>query len=465
MMATMERALAALSDIETALGPKTVRRRERVSALDPGWHPHNLTAGAMTMPASTDEVVEVVRICESLGVPLVPQGGRTGLVGGGVSKPGEIVLSLERMNLVERIDPQERVAVAGAGVTLQSLQEAAAPFGLAPGIDLAARGQATLGGMASTNAGGIMAFRNGVMRHQILGLEAVLPNGEIYSDLTRVVKVTAGYDLKHLLIGAEGTLGVITRLVLKLEPKPEAEATALLALPSFAAALAAIDFALRSGHLRAAEAMSRAFLNLNAAAQGFREAGLDESQPLFLLISLGGENPGALRDVLESLYVEIASRFSDVSGVIAESGKQARDLWRLREDTLTIYRAYPQAPSYDVSVPISEIETYVTRVEAGSEELGLRPFIFGHLADGNLHVIYNHAGAFPSALERSVEDLLYRGLAALGGAFSAEHGVGSKRIGALQATVDPGKLALMAIVKRALDPSGLMNPGKLFASP
>ncbi len=210
-MATKDRALTALAEIEAALGPKTVRRGERISALDPGWHPGNLGAGAMASPGSTAEVAEIVRVCSRLGVPLVPQGGRTGLVGGARSEPGEIVLSLERMNAIERIDRHERVVVAEAGVTLQKLQEAAAPFGLEPGIDLAARGHATLGGMASTNAGGIMAFRHGVMRHQVLGLEAVLPNGVIYSDMTRVVKVAAGYDLKHLFIGAEGTLGVITQ--------------------------------------------------------------------------------------------------------------------------------------------------------------------------------------------------------------------------------------------------------------
>ncbi len=456
-------ALAALADIEAALGPRAVRRGESLRQLDPGWHPQNLAAEAMAVPASTAEVAEVVRICANLGVPLVPQGGRTGLVEGAISKPGQIVISLERLDQIERIDPIERVAVVGGWRHL------AAPAGSrsarsvsSPAVDIAARGSATLGGMASTNAGGIMAFRNGVMRHQTFGLEAVLPNGEIFSDMTRVVKVATGYDLKHLLIGAEGTLGIITRLVLKLEPKPMVVVSALLALPSFGAALAAIDLGLREGNMRAAEAISRPFLMLNAAAQGFRDPALDESQPLFLLMSFGGREQGELREQIERLYVELTAGFPDVSGVIADSERQSREISRLREDTHTVYRAFPAAPSYDVSVPISEIEAYVERIEAGAADLGLRPFIFGHLADGNLHIIFSHAGPFPERLGLQVESLLYDRLAELGGAFSAEHGVGAKRVHSLYATAHPGKLHLMTTIKKALDPNGLINPGKVI---
>ena len=464
-MATLEHALTALSDIEAALGPSAVRYGQAVGALDPGWNAENLNAGFMAMPASTAEVAEIVKICAGLEVPLVPQGGRTGLVGGAVSRPGEIVLSLERMNRIERVDPYERVAVVEAGVTLYDLQAAAAPFGLEPGIDLAARGSATLGGMASTNAGGIMAFRYGVMRHQILGLEAVLPGGGVYSDMTRVLKSASGYDLKHLLIGAEGTLGIVTRLALSLEPKPLATTTALIALPSIAAALAAVDLALRLGSLRAAEALWRAFLQINAAGQGFRDPTLDETYPIYLLLAFGGRDEAALRESVEALYVELAARFPDISGIIAESEKQARELWRLREDTHTIYRVFPAAPSYDVSVPLSQIEAYALRVERGAKQLGLTPYIFGHLADGNLHILFGHAGAFPPALAAMVDELLYDRIAELGGAFSAEHGVGSKRIASLRATTGPGKLALMRAVKQMMDPKRLFNPGKVLGPP
>ena len=461
----MTDASLAADRIEACFGPQSLIRGPTLAVRDPGGHPDNLAAGILALPSTTAEVAEIVRICAEHGVGLVPQGGRTGLVGGAISAPGEIALSLERMNAILSIDAQERVAVVEAGATLQSLIDAAEPFGLEPGIDLPSRGSATLGGMASTNAGGIMAFRNGVMRHQVLGLEAVLPDGSPYRDLTRVVKVAAGYDLKQLFIGAEGTLGVITGLAMKLEPKPAASATALFSLPAFGAALDAIDLGLRTGVLRAAEILGRRFLQLNAEAQEFHDAAIDVTQPLFLLLALGGAEAAPLREALETLFATLAERYPEAGGVTAASERQARELWRLREDTHTVYRAFPAAPSYDVSVPISAIEDYVRRVESETAALGFAPFLFGHLADGNLHIIFNHAGPFAPDTSARVEEILYRSLRALGGSFSAEHGVGSKRIGALNATADPGKLALMATVKRALDPNGLINPGKLFALP
>lgn len=224
-----------LDSLGTVVGTKHVRTGAD-AAINPGTNPDNLRAGIIVAPASTDEVAAVVRLCRRYAVAIVPQGGRTGLVGGSVSQPGEIVLSLERMSGIERLDPIERTAVVQAGVSLETLQQAALEHRLEPGIDFAARGTATIGGMVSTNAGGVMAFRNGVMRHRVLGLEAVLADGTVYSDMTRVVKNSAGYDLKHLFIGAEGTLGIVTRVVLKLDPTPRATATALFGLPSVSAA-------------------------------------------------------------------------------------------------------------------------------------------------------------------------------------------------------------------------------------
>jgi FAD/FMN-containing dehydrogenase len=457
----------ASSDLRAALGDAAVRTGAEVSALDPGWHPANLDAGVIVSPKSTMETIEAVRICARHGVAIVPQGGRTGLVGGGISRPGEIILATSRMNRIERLDPIERVAVVEAGVTLEALQTAAATEGLEPGIDLAARGTATIGGMTSTNAGGIMAFRNGVMRHRILGLEAVLADGSVYNDLTRIVKNAAGYDLKHLFIGAEGTLGIVTRIAVKLDPLPRATATALFGLPSVAAAQDAIRIALTSevGHLRAAEALWRSYLTLTATALQWSEPAIDRTQSIFLLLGLGGPSESELQRALERIFVDLAEIYPDATGVVATSLAQERMLWRLREDTGIIYRAYPAAPSFDVSVPLSEITSYVTRITAQLAALDARlaPFLFGHLADGNLHIVFNHAGPLPHAIAAAVENVLYRDLRALGGSFSAEHGVGSKRIHSLNATADKVKLSAMADVKRLLDPWGLFNPGKIFA--
>ncbi|WP_153005259.1 FAD-binding oxidoreductase [Aureimonas ureilytica] len=449
--------------LRALLGSSNVKTGDALAAVDPGWNADNLKGGILALPGTTDEVSALVRLCREAGVSVVPQGGRTGLVGGSVSRPGQLILSTQRLSAVERLDPIERTVTVGAGATLQSVQEAAARHGLEPGIDLPSRGTATVGGMISTNAGGIMAFRNGVMRHRILGLEAVLPDGTVMSDLTRVVKTAAGYDLKHLLIGAEGTLGIVTRAVLKLDTLPQASATALFGLPSVEAVLEVIQLALRMPgvDLRGAEAMWKPFLDLTAEALGWRDAAIDRSAPVYLLLSIGGAEDGSLPAAFESLFEMMVERFPEASGLIAQSGRQERELWRLREDTDLVYHAYPGAPSFDVSLPQSEIPDYVERVEAELKALdgAFEPLIFGHLADGNLHLILNCPGPLEPARMAAVEDVLYRDVKRRGGSFSAEHGVGTKRIAPMEATSDSGKLALIRHIKASLDPKGLMNPG------
>lgn len=415
-------------------------------------------------PSSVAEVQRMVRLCAAQGVAIVPEGGRTGLVGGTETAANEVILSLSRMSAIDQIHPVERVAIVQAGATLEALQSAAAELGLEPGIDLAARGSATIGGMVSTNAGGVMAFRNGVMRHRVLGIEAVLPDGSLFSDLTRVVKTSAGYDLKHLLIGAEGTLGIVTRVALKLDPMPQATATALIGLPTVAAVLDLIGAAMspHTGHLRAAEAMWTPYLRQTAAAQGWAEPAFPPNPPLSLILSLGGSTEAALRDELLRLFEIALARHPTASGLIASSARQERDIWLLRENTGAIYQKFPAAPSHDVSVPLSVLGDYADRVQAELSALGLAPFLFGHLADGNLHIVLPHAGPLPPALAARVEEILYAPLPALGGCFSAEHGVGAKRTAALQRAADPVKLSLMRLVKRSLDPQTLMNPGKVL---
>jgi FAD/FMN-containing dehydrogenase len=456
---------ALLDGIGEVVGARHLRMGAAAD-VDPGTNPENLGAGIIVAPATTGEVAAVVGLCNRHGVPVVAQGGRTGLVGGSVSEAGEIVLSLERMNRIERLDALERTTTVQAGVVLEALQQAAAEHRLEPGIDLAARGSATIGGMISTNAGGVMAFRNGVMRHRVLGLEAVLADGSVYCDMTRVVKNAAGYDLKHLFIGAEGTLGIVTRAVLKLDPIPRASATALFGLPSVAAALDLIRLALDSevGELRAAEALWRSFIDLTAAAHGWSEPEFELGHPVYLLLALGGAREEALRAGFEKLFGEILERHPETTGIVAGSKRQEEALWRLREDTDVIYRAHAAAPSYDVSVPLSQIDGYVDRILTGLAAIdpALKPFVFGHLADGNLHIVLNRGGPLPGPLAAAVEAVLYADIAALGGSFSAEHGVGSKRIHALIATADKTKLKLMKRVKDTLDGHSLMNPGKVL---
>lgn len=467
-MAGSELPHGFLDALRALLGAAHVVTGDALAAMDAGWDPANLGASALARPGSTQEVAALVRLCAEHGVPIVSQGGLTGLVGGAISRPGELILSTARLNRIERLDPVERTVVAGAGVTLQAVQEAAAAHGLDIGIDLPSRGTATLGGMASTNAGGVMAFRNGVMRHRILGLEAVLPDGTVMGDLTRVVKTSAGYDLKHLLIGAEGTLGAITRLALKLDPVPPARASALLSLPGVEAVLDTINLAIAMPgvDLRAAEAMWRPFLRLTAKGLGWSDPAIDMDAPIFLLLTIGGAEDEALQASLETLFEAVAERHADVGGLVASSRRQETEIWRLREDTDLVYRAYPKAPSFDISLPQSEIPAYLDGLAADLAAIDptFEPLIFGHLADGNLHIILDRPGPLDSALAARVEAAIYRDMALRGGSFSAEHGVGSKRIGPLEATADPGKLALMRQIKAALDPHDLFNPGKLFAA-
>lgn len=455
-----------LDALRAVVGEAHVRTGAEVRALDAGCHPDNLAAGLMALPANTAEVAEVVRLCRQHRVPIVPQGGRTGLVGGAISHPGEVIVSLTRMQQIECLDAMSRIAVVQGGVTLESLQQAAAAEGLEPGIDIPARGSATIAGMVSTNAGGIMAFRNGVMRHRVLGLEAVLADGSVYSDLTQVVKNSAGYDLKHLFIGAEGSLGLVTRVVLKLDPLPQASATALLGLPSVQAALDAIRWAMNIeiGHLRAAEALWQRYIQLTAKALHWSEPGMELDQPVFLLLSLGGAHEQPLQDAFETLFGQVLEHYPQATGIIASSARQERDLWRLREDTDALYRVHPAAPSYDVSVPLSSLAAYLDEVLDGLAKIDpdFQPYVFGHLADGNLHIILNRSGALAPDLSAQVESVLYGKLRALGGSFSAEHGVGSKRIGAMFDTLDPVKLATMANIKHLLDPGKLLNPGKVL---
>ena len=455
----MSQAAADLAELQSALVAVVGAAHVRVAGPDHG-------AGLLVLPASTAEVAAVVALCARRGISLVPQGGQTGLVGGCQSQPGQVVLSLTRMAQIEAIYPLERVAVVQAGVALEALQSAASVYGLEPGIDLAARGTATMGGMVSTNAGGIMAHRYGVMRHRVLGLEAVLPDGTVYSDMTRVVKNTAGYDLKHLFIGAEGTLGIVTRVVIKLEPVPAATATVMLGLPSVTAALEAISLAMRSetGHLRAAEGLWQSYIRLTAGAQGWSEPSFPLDPPICLILMLGGGDQAALNESIEQIFAAMLDRYPSATGIVAASQRQEADLWRLREDTDQLYRAHAAAPSYDVSVPLSEIEGYVDHVRQGLAGIdgGIAPYVFGHLADGNLHIVLNRAGPLDSRLSAAIEQVLYAPLPAMGGSFSAEHGVGAKRIGALVATTDTGKLRLMIKVKAALDSRALMNPGKVL---
>jgi FAD/FMN-containing dehydrogenase len=454
-----------LDRLRDLVGAQAVMSPNDLAGRDPGWDAGNLGAAALVRPATTADVARLVAWCREAKIALVPHGGRTGLVGGAVTGPAEIICDLGALNRIEEIDPLARVAVVQAGVTLNALQEAARAHGLEPGIDLAARGSATIGGMISTNAGGIMAFRNGVMRHRVLGLEVVLPDAQVFSDLTRVVKTSAGYDLKHLFIGAEGTLGIVTRAVIKLDPLTGTGATALVGLNDAASAQRVIRHFLAQGgtSLCAAEIMWRTYALTTSRVLGFTPGQLPLEAPCLLALELTADTFEQASGALESGLAAVWDEAEIIDGLVASSMQQAERIWRVREDTDILYRLHPRAPSFDVSVPAGAIDNYVARIQADLKAIdpGFEPYIFGHLADGNLHIVFNVEGPLPAATTEAVERVLYTGLNAIGGSFSAEHGVGSKKRAAFERYADPVKRQLARAVKTIIDPQGLFNPGKI----
>lgn len=454
--------VAALS---AAVGTATVWGRDELAARDPGFDARNFGAAALVRPADAEGVAALLRFCAQNGLSLVAQGGRTGLAGAAATGPEQIICDLGAMNRVEEIDPLGRVAIVQAGTPLAVLQEAAAVHGLDPGIDLAARGSCTIGGMISTNAGGIMAFRNGTMRHRILGLEAVLPDGRVFRDLTRVLKTSAGYDLKHLFVGAEGTLGIVTRAAIRLDPLGGATATALVGTKDAASAQRIVrHFLAMSGTgLRAAEILWRDFAQAMSRMLGFEPGRLPVGSPCLLALELAAATAEEASAALEDGLAEIWEEAGILDGLVAASVEQARTIWRLREETEQIERMHRHPPSFDVSVPAAAIDAYVARIAAGLKALDAdyAPYVFGHLADGNLHISVNTDHPTPERY-REIEDVLYAGLGEIGGSFSAEHGVGLDKRSAYERHADPVKQDLAQALKAMLDPHDLLNPGKIF---
>ena len=430
------------------------------------------TGGLLLAPASTAEVARIVRMASAARVPIVPYGGGTGLVGGQISDTltDPIILSLERMNRIRSVDATENALVAEAGVILQSVQEAAAEAGRLFPLTIAAQGSARIGGVLSTNAGGVNVLRYGNARDLCLGLEAVLPDGSVLNGLSPLRKNNTGYDLRHLLIGAEGTLGIITAASLKLLPRPVRVGAAMMVVRDPQAALDLLNMARdRIGEgVSAFELIGK--MGLDFLAQTMPEVRLPLGQPAWsVLIDLGLGASGDPQAALEALFEAAHDAGLVEDGVIAQSEQQRQDFWTVRETIPEANRKIGAVSSHDISVPLSAIPAFIAEGPGEIAKLGaFRINCFGHVGDGNLH--YN---VFPvpgrsradhesdrDAIKTAVHDLVHR----FGGSVSAEHGVGRLKVGDLEKYVDPTKLAAMRAIKAALDPWGIMNPGAVLSA-
>jgi FAD/FMN-containing dehydrogenase len=429
-------------------------------------------AQAVVRPATTAEVAAVVRICAQAGTPVVPQGGNTGLVGGGTPDDSgrAVLLSLGRMNRVRAIDPVNNTITVEAGCPLQRVQEAAAEAGRLFPLSLAAEGTATIGGNLATNAGGTQVLRYGNARELTLGLEVVLPSGDLWDGLRGLRKDNTGYDLRDLFIGAEGTLGVITAACLKTFPMPRGEGTALLAVRSFESALVLLEVAqsLAGPALTGFELFSDLCLQLVERHFPPHRSPLAERSPFYALVQLSDhESDEHAAALLQSLAEEAMERDLATDAALAQSVAQARNLWALREFISEAQAAEGRNIKHDISVPISAIARFVDETNAllAQQLPGARMVIFGHLGDGNLHYNVSPPVGAPDAdfvaRQPAVYRLVHDQVARYAGSISAEHGIGQLKRGENQRYKSPVELALMRSIKQALDPLGIMNPGKV----
>ena len=460
--AALSITLAALRE---ALGDDAVRVGEQIGERSmTDWTRHEPTrAAALLLPRTTEQVSQALAICHTAHQAVVPQGGMTGLAGGAIPRATDIALSLERLTGVEEIDPASATMTVWAGTTLQTAQEAATQAGFELALDLGARGSCQIGGNLATNAGGNRVIQSGTARDQVLGLEVVLANGAVLSSLGKMVKNNTGYDLKHWFIGSEGTLGVITRAVLRLHPQRAARHTALVALDNYDAAVSLLRrLSTRFGNdIGAFEIMWPDFYDFGVALTGTRSP-FAKAHPLYALIEHASFDAADDGERFAAALTEALDAHAIRDAVIAQSLADARALWAVRECTAE-FPVKLDPVNFDVSLPIGEIGTFVDRCRAALDRQwpGNQSYFFGHIGDSNLHLTVD-GHSVPGVAHHAVYAFVYEMLGPLHGSVSAEHGIGSLKREFLPISRSREELGAMMAIKQALDPHGILNPGKLF---
>lgn len=430
------------------------------------WRGVRCEALAVVRPRSTAELSEVMKLCHGARQPVVPAGGLTGLVRGGYASGTEVQVSLERMRAVAAVDSVGRTITVEAGVPLEAVHAAVAPHGLTYGVDLGARGSCTIGGTIATNAGGNTVIRYGMTRENVLGLEAVLADGTVLSSMNALLKNNAGYDLKQLFIGSEGTLGIVTRAVLRLHPAPTSEATAIVAIDGFESLTAFFSLVGNrlGGALRSFEVMWDDYYDLIAVRSERHQPPLAPGHAFYVIVESAGTDPE--RD--EVLFAEVLSDALEqgiaADAVIAASSAQRLAIWAIREDVEGQIKMLMPGVTFDVSLPIPRMKEYVDGVKAsladvcGEEALMA---VYGHIGDNNLHLLVAPR-PWSAAAKHRAEEMVYRPLATFGGSVSAEHCIGLDKREWLPLSRTTEEIALMRRLKAALDPEDLLNPGKVF---
>ncbi|MEZ5567501.1 MAG: FAD-binding oxidoreductase [Halioglobus sp.] len=443
-----------LARLRKLLGEKGVREQ-----------PDDYMPDIVLKPASTEEVAGILRICSAAGQALVPMGGKTGLASGHFQTDGELGLSLERMQAIEEIDTENRTMTVQAGCILQVAAEAAEAHELLLPLDFGARGSATIGGNVATNAGGNMVIRYGMTRDMVLGLEVVLADGTVVSNLNKMLKNNTGYDIRQWFIGAEGTLGVITRVVLRLRPQPKSQNTALLAVDDFASVKSLLRFldSRTAGTLSAYEEMWPEFYEYITREGSVHKRPLPHGCAFYVLVETQGSDPRGDAERFETVLGEAMEEGLVSDAVLTRSQAERNALWEIRDDVLELFKLGPFIP-FDVSLTLERMEPFVADIRAGmathDDQICI---VFGHLGDGNLHVNLGNRQAENFDYD-ALQTLLYETVERYHGSVSAEHGIGLSKREQLHRSRSPEELQLMMGLKRMLDPQNILNPNKIFSS-
>ncbi len=424
---------------------------------------------AVILPGTVEEVQRVVRCCASQQQPIVPQGGNTGLCGGAVSRSGDVLINLRRLNRILDIDPVNQTMTVQAGCVLADIQQAARESNCHFPLSLGAEGTCQIGGNLSTNAGGINVLLFGNAREQVLGLEAVLPDGRLWNDMGELRKNNTGYDLKNLLIGAEGTLGIITAAVLKLHPVPQQTETAFVALRDLEASLELLTSARADsgGALSSFELVPSMGIKLAERYIPNCSNPIQSDHEWQIIIVYSGAGPD-LRTTLENTLASAFDKGTVVDAVVSSSEAQTAQIWRIREGLVEAQRHGGERYTYDVAVKVSQVPKFIQQASSLAKQRmpGIQPYPFGHVGDGNIHLSLfqppgSDADQFRSRLPE-FDNLIFDLVHDLKGSFSAEHGVGLLKLDEMTDYKDPVGLSMMRAIKKALDPLNIMNPGKVI---